>query len=359
MRFFVHLNRYNTGMTMSRFPAIFVSMLICVLGHAHDTFAQTRTDLWPDIEPFESGYIRVSEIHRIWYERCGNPDGVPVFVLHGGPGGRTSPYYRRFADPAYYQIVLHDQRGAGRSEPYAEIRENTTRDLVEDIERLRRHIGADRIILFGGSWGTTLAIAYAETYPEHVRGMLLRGVFMATQEEIDHFYHGGLASIFPELYQELLDALPDPERRPLPEYLLELLQQPDSLAQLKYARAWTKYEAAASKVDRDSSHIRGLNRWLANNNPRSFALFENYYMANGCFLEEGQLFRDLDRIADIPTWIVNGRFDVICPPVTAWRLHRRLKSSRLHITFASGHSMSEPANERAQLAGFEWLKQFK
>lgn len=319
--------------------------------------AQTASALWPPIEAFESGYLQVSDLHRIYYERSGNPDGIPVFVLHGGPGGRISPYYRRFCDPAHYQIVLHDQRGAGRSLPYAEIRENTTWHLVEDIERLRRHIGAEKIILFGGSWGTTLGLAYAETYPDRVLGLVFRGVFTATQEEIDWFYHGGMGHIFPDLYQDLLDVLPDPARRPLPAYLFELLQSEDSLTRAKYARAWTIYEAGASKVDADSSHLAGIARWLAQNNPLSFALFENYYMANGCFFEEGQLWRDIDRIRELPAWIVNGRFDVICPPVTAWRLHRALPRSRLVLTFASGHAMDEAKTEQALVEGFEWMKQ--
>ncbi|MCB2204117.1 prolyl aminopeptidase [bacterium] len=330
--------------------------LILTLTALPAAFAQEHAALWPKIESFDSGYLQVSDLHSIYYDRSGNPDGVPVFVLHGGPGGSTSPYYRRFCDPTYFQIVLHDQRGAGRSKPYAETRENTTWDLVEDIEQLRKHIGAERIVLFGGSWGTTLGLAYAERYPDRVLGLVLRGVFTATKEEIDWFYHGGTAHLFPDQYRELLDALPDPDRRPLPAYLYELLQSPDSLTRAKYARAWTKYEAAASKVDADSSHIRQLNNWLEGNNPLSFALFENYYMANDCFLEPDQLWKDIDRIRDIPAFIVNGRFDAICPPITAWRLYRALPHSRLVLTFASGHSMAEPNTEAALVQGFEWLK---
>lgn len=318
--------------------------------------AQGRSELWPQIDAFHSGYLSVSDLHEIYYDQSGNIDGPSVFVLHGGPGGNVSPYYRRFCDPSYYHIVLYDQRGAGKSRPWAEIRENTTWDLVEDIERLRIHLGVDQIILFGGSWGTTLALAYAEKYPDHVAGMVLRGVFTATQDEIDHFYHGGMAKLFPDLYQALLEALPDPERRPLPEYLFQLLSESDSLKQLHYARAWTRYEALASRIDHDDSHRQRIERWLNQNNPLSFALFENYYMANKCFLEEGQLMRDAQRIAHIPTWIVNGRFDVICPPITAWRLHRVLPRSELRLTYASGHSMGEKNTEKALMAGFEWLR---
>lgn len=335
------------------FPLIFTILFLMTPAL---TRAQEPGQLWPPVEPYAQGYLPVSEIHQIYYERCGNPHGVPVFVLHGGPGGRTSPFTRRFCDPDFYQIIQHDQRGAGKSRPYADLRENTTWDLVEDIERLRIHCGVDSIVLFGGSWGTTLALAYAEKYPEHVRGIVLRGVFTATQEEIDHFYHGGLARFFPELEQQLLDSLPDPARRPLPEYLDELLRTADPELQARLVRVWTRFEDGASKIDPDSTHLRNLNRWLESNVPTSFALFESYYMAHHCFLEEGQLWRDIARIAHIPTWIVNGRFDVICPPVTAWKLSRQLKNARLNITFASGHAMDEPNNIKAQVLGFEWMK---
>ncbi len=334
--------------------SIYRVLLLLLLPHF--LFAQSRMELWPEVDVFNSGHLRVSDLHELYFEQCGNPNGPPVFVLHGGPGGNISPYYRRFCDPAYFHIILHDQRGAGKSRPWAEIRENTTWDLVEDIERLRTHLNVDEIILFGGSWGTTLALAYAEQYPDHVAGLILRGVFTATQEEIDHFYHGGLAKLFPDLYQDLLDELPDPQRRPLPAYLFELLTKSDSLEQVRYARAWTRYEAMASRIDHDDSHRRNLERWLSNNNPLSFALFENYYMANRCFFEEGQLLRDLQRITHIPAWIVNGRFDVICPPITAWRLHRLLPRSELRLTYASGHSMGEKNTEIALMEGFEWMR---
>ncbi|NIO20887.1 MAG: alpha/beta fold hydrolase, partial [Candidatus Aenigmarchaeota archaeon] len=169
-----------------------------------------ETRLWPPIEPFQSGYLKVSDIHEIYYELSGNSEGKPVFFLHGGPGGSSSPYMRQFCDPDKFLMVLSDQRGAGKSIPYGEIKENTTQHLVEDIERLRKHLKLEKIILFGGSWGTTLAIAYAEAYPENVSGMVLRGVFMATKEEIDHFYHGGVGRYFPEIYEALLSTLPEP-----------------------------------------------------------------------------------------------------------------------------------------------------
>ena len=189
--------------------------------------------LWPEIEPYDSDFLKVSDIHRIYYEQCGNRAGKPVFVLHGGPGGSSSPYMRRFFNPAKFRIVLHDQRGAGKSTPFAEIKENNTLLLVQDIEQLRKHLNIDKIILFGGSWGSTLALAYGQTYPEHVSAMILRGVFTATQEEIDYFYHGGVRTFFPEVYVQFVQGLPDPNRHPIPEYLFSLIESTDPDQQAK------------------------------------------------------------------------------------------------------------------------------
>jgi proline iminopeptidase len=314
--------------------------------------ARQGDTLFPDIQPYEQGYLRVSDVHEIYYEYCGNPEGLPVFVLHGGPGGNISPYYRRFCDPSVYRIVLFDQRGCGKSRPKNELRENTTWDLVGDVEKLRVAAGAERIILFGGSWGTTLALAYAEKYPQHVAGMVLRGVFLGTDGEIDWFYHGGLAKIFPDGYAELLSVLPDPSRRPLPAYLFELIRDADPEARDRYVDAWTLYESRASKVDADGSYLQRLRTWLDGNTALSFALFENYYMANRCFLEPDQLLDHADTIRDIPVIMVNGRFDVICPPGNAWKLKSRLANAKLVLVGDAGHSMSEPGNERAQVQAF-------
>ena len=317
---------------------------------------QASSLLWPAIEPYKQGMLKVSDIHTLYYECSGNPHGVPVVVLHGGPGGGSAPGGRRYCNPAIFNIVQYDQRGTGKSLPYAELRDNTTQDLVADIERLRIELGIDSMYLFGGSWGSTLALAYAEEYPGRVRGFVLRGVFLATDEEIDYFYHGGLARLFPDLYEELLSQLPDPDRRPLPAYLSELLQRDDSLAVLKIARAWTWYEVAASFVDRDSTRIQRLRKWLDGNNPLSFALFENAYMARRCFLEPDQLMRNIARIAHLPAWIVNGRFDAVCPSAAAWRLHRAMPASTITITLASGHSAGEAENEKALVGAFSQIE---
>ena len=324
------------------------ALVLCVLGCCA-TLTSCRVEnesvpLWPQIEPFENGYLAVSDIHEIYYELCGNSDGKPVFLLHGGPGSGSSPYMRRFCDPKKFLIVLHDQRGAGKSKPYAEIRENTTQDLVEDIERLRRKLDLDKIILFGGSWGSTLALAYAETYPQNVSGLLLRGVFAATQEEIDHFYHGGTSLLFPDNYDRLLSALPDPSRRPLPQYLFELINNGNESEKKTYSLAWAKYETKIAALHIPDEVVDNIYK---EHDPYAFSLLENYYMANGCFLEEGQLFRDAHRIRHIPLIMVNGRYDVICPPVTAFRLHKMLPGSELVIAESAGHWMGEGPVERA------------
>ena len=339
---------------MSKICRAAVAALVCLLttpiavsyGHPEGDI-----DLWPEIEPYETGYLRVSDIHEIYYELCGNPDGVPVFVLHGGPGASSSPYMRRFFDPAKFLIVLHDQRGCGKSRPFGEIKENTTQDLVGDIERLRTHLKLGKIILFGGSWGTTLGLAYGEAHPESVCGMLLRGLFTATQAELDFYYNGGVRMFFPEAYDEFIATLPDPDRRPLPEYLLDLIQHSDSTAQWRYAKAWTKYEASIGALLPSTEFLAGLESPspAMARGVYTLGLFENYYMANRCFLEEGQLWRDLGKIRDIPVIVVNGRYDMICPPVAAYRLHRELPKSKLIIAEGAGHWMGDKPVEQALL----------
>jgi len=321
-------------------------LLAAFIASPGSSLASGEISLWPEIEPFRTGYLKVSDIHEIYYELCGNPKGKSVFMLHGGPGSGSSPYMRRFCDPEKFLIVLHDQRGAGKSKPYAELRQNTTQNLVGDIERLRKELRLGKIILFGGSWGSTLALAYAETYPENVSGIVLRGVFTATKAEVDHFYHGGVRTFFPEVYDRLLSSLPEPDRRPLPAYLLKLLQSDDPAERKKYGLAWAKYETRVAGLEIPDEVVDRIYR---EHDPYAFALIENYYMANDCFLEKGQLLRDADRIAHIPMTMVNGRYDVICPPVTAYRLHKKLPKSKLIIAEGAGHWMGEKPIERELL----------
>jgi proline iminopeptidase len=324
-----------------------IFLVAACLTHASE---EEEMSLWPRIEPFESGTLKVSDIHEIYYELSGNRAGKPVFVLHGGPGGSSSPYMRRFCNPDKFLIVLSDQRGAGKSKPHAELRENTTQNLVEDIERLRNHLKLDKIIIFGGSWGTTLGLAYAEAYPENVSGIVLRGVFTATKEEIDHFYHDGANRCFPDAYDKLLSALPDADRRPLPDYLLELIQNSSGEKREEYCKAWARYEIKMAVLEISDDYIE---EHLEQNSPYVFALFENYYMTNKCFLEEGQLLNNTDKIKDIPTIIVNGRYDLICPSITAYKLHKKLTSSKLIIAEGAGHWMGDRPVENALLKAFK------
>jgi proline iminopeptidase len=326
---------------------IFIFLIFLVSCSERSQTENEQKGLWPSITPYESGYLKVSDIHQIYYELSGNPKGKPVFVLHGGPGASTSPYYRQFFNPETYLIVLHDQRGAGKSCPSFEIRENTTQHLVEDIEQLRKHLKLGKIILFGGSWGSTLALAYGETYPKNVSGMVLRGIFTATKEEIDHFYGGGVRPFFPETYESLKQVL---GQEPSPEIFLKLVQSKDSAEQQKYSKAWTAYEFKIGSLEITDEFIENFVNSKDNADlVFSLALIENYYMANGCFLEEGQLLRDAHKIKDIPIVLVNGRYDMICPPINAYRLHKRLLNSKLIIVEAAGHWMGAPPVEKALL----------
>jgi proline iminopeptidase len=312
----------------------FISILILISCKNFRSPSPDEHLLWPDIEPYETNYFKVSEIHELYYEQCGNPNGKPVMVLHGGPGGMASPGMRRYFNPEIWRIVLFDQRGAGRSKPWAEINDNHTQALVEDIEMLRKKLGIDRMVLFGGSWGSTLALAYAETYPQYVSGMILRGIWTATQDEIEHFYHGGAAKFYPGAYDDLLASIPDTDWDYLPEYLSELLQHGDSLTKKRVADAWLRYEWLISDIRVDTAEVE---RSIRNHSAYGFSLLENYYMANQCFLEEGQLWDHLSRITHIPCVIINGRFDMACPPSAAYRLHQHWPGSELVIVELDGH----------------------
>ena len=293
--------------------------------------------MWPEIEPFQSGYLKVSDIHEIYYELCGNPEGKPVFVIHGGPGAGCSPSMRQFFNPDKFLIVLHDQRGAGKSRPNAELRENTTQNLVEDIERLRLKLDLDKIILFGGSWGSTLSLAYAETYPQNVSGMVLRGIWLATKDEVYHFWNG-IPLFFPEMYESFVAALPDSVLPPNDAELLRLMQSKDRNDREKYAKITSRYEYKACGLNMSEE---SLNEYYGSEDNMAEiyteALLTSYYSSNGCFFEEGQLLRDVYKIQNIPAIIINGRYDMVCPPVTAYKLHKNLPLSRLIIAEEAGH----------------------
>ena len=335
----------------------YLTLVVTIVVAAGCAAPETPDDspLYPPIEPYKSGYLAVSEEHELYWELCGNPDGFPVIVLHGGPGGMASQEMRRFFDPERFHMLLFDQRGAMRSRPVGEWRENTTQLLVEDINTLRDHLGIEgRAILFGGSWGTTLALAYAETHPELVAGMLLRGVFLGSREDIDFFYHGGAAALFPDAWERLRGILPEPDSLDYPRQLFEMATGEDAEARRIAIDEWALYEIRMVSVTMTDEAAAEIVEKYADT-LMSFSVLENWYMMNGCFFEDGQLLRDSDRIAHIPTFIVHGRFDAVCRPAGAWELARCLDNAHLEITANAGHSQNEPANLEALVRGGKWL----
>lgn len=298
--------------------------------------------LYPDIAPYQTGALQVDGRHTLYWEQCGNPDGKPVVVLHGGPGAGCSDKMRCFHDPAKYRIVLFDQRGAGRSTPHADLVDNTTWDLVADIEALREHLGIACWQVFGGSWGSTLALAYAETHPQRVTELVLRGIFLLRRWELEWFYQEGASRLFPDAWRHYLAAIPEDERGDLIAAFHRRLTSDDLQVRLDAARAWSIWEGATSylRIPDDYADTHGDPAFAL-----AFARIENHYFVNGGFFEvEGQLLRDAHRIADIPGVIVHGRYDVVCPVQNAFDLHAVWPASKLVISPASGHSAFEAEN---------------
>jgi proline iminopeptidase len=304
--------------------------------------------LYPTPEPHDRGFLAVSDLHSIYWEECGNPRGKPVVFLHGGPGDGVNPRYRRFFDPRKYRIVLFDQRGCGKSTPYAEVRENTTWDLVADIERLRELRRIDRWQVFGGSWGSTLALAYAERHPERVTELVLRGIFLVRRKELEWFYQYGASELSPELWEVFEGAIPPEERGDLMAAYHRRLISPDPAIHMPAARAWSLWEGSLVKLLPDpdfAAQFSDESRALA------LARIECHYFANRGFFEvDDQLLRDVGRIRHIPATIVHGRYDIICPVRNAWDLHRAWPESELMIVPDAGHSGLDPANTRALIA---------
>ncbi|MCT8331335.1 prolyl aminopeptidase [Albidovulum sediminis] len=299
---------------------------------------RTGANLYSQVEPFDRQFLDVGEGHRVYVEQCGQPDGLPVLVLHGGPGGGSSPAMRRFFDPSVYRVVLFDQRGCGRSEPNAAVQANTTWHLVADIERIRKALGIDRWIVFGGSWGATLGLIYAETHPDRVIHLVLRGVFLMTQAELDWFYGGGAGAFWPELWQRFAGMVPADERADLIGAYHKRLFSGNPAEEARFARAWTGWENALASIENE-----GLTGDAPSDYARAFARLENHYFVNHGFLEtDGQILRDLPKIQDIPGTIVQGRYDMICPPLTAWKLTQSWRRSELRMIPVAGHALSEP-----------------
>ncbi|HEY4211400.1 MAG TPA: prolyl aminopeptidase [Steroidobacteraceae bacterium] len=305
--------------------------------------------LYPVIKPFRTGYLRVSEVHELYYEESGNPRGKPVVFLHGGPGGGTDARMRCFFDPKRYRIVLFDQRGCGKSRPHASLVDNTTWHLVDDIERLREHLGIEAWQVFGGSWGSTLALAYAETHPKRVTELVLRGIFMLRRWELEWFYEspGGAAALYPDLWEQYVEPIPAAERSDMMRAYYERLTSKDPSVVATAAKSWSIWEGATSFLRLNPDYIA---KFKEDNYATAFARIECHYFVNaGFFRTDNQLIEEVDRIRHIPTVIVQGRYDVVCPMKSAWDLHRAWPQAQLHITPDAGHSAFESGNLTALL----------
>jgi proline iminopeptidase len=296
--------------------------------------------LFPARNPYRTGRLRVSPLHTIYFEECGNPRGKPVVFLHGGPGGGTNPTQRRYFDPRKWRVVLFDQRGCGKSTPHAELRENTTWDLVEDTEKLRRHLGIDRWVVFGGSWGSTLALAYAETHPDRCKALILRGIFLLRRSELLWFYQEGASHLFPDAWEKYLVPIPQSERGDLMRAYYKRLTSGNRETRLEAARAWSIWEGSTSRLLPDEDLIRRSGRARF---AEAFARIECHYFVNRGFLKpDTQLLDNVGRIRKIPAVIVQGRYDVVCPMRSAWDLHRAWPEAKLLIVPDAGHAMTEP-----------------
>ena len=300
------------------------------------------TEPYPPIEPYRVHRLQASKLHEVHVEECGNPNGRAVVFVHGGPGGGVEPWHRQFFNPQKYRIVLFDQRGCGKSTPHAELRENTTWHLVEDMEKIREMLGIHDWIVFGGSWGSTLALAYAMTHPWRVKGLILRGIFLLRPEEIRWFYQEGCSWIYPDAWERYLEPIPATERDDLVTAYYQRLTHGDPRVRAAAAKAWSVWEGATSKLTPNEDLVK---RFGEDKFAEAFARIECHYFVNGGFFDdENQLLRDAHKLRGIPGAIVHGRYDVVCPVQNAWELHKAWPDAKLMISPSSGHSAFEEEN---------------
>ncbi|MCK9529182.1 MAG: prolyl aminopeptidase [Gammaproteobacteria bacterium] len=300
--------------------------------------------LYPEIQPYVQHSLAVAPPHVLHVEECGNPQGLPVVFVHGGPGAGCEPWHRRFFDPARYRIVLFDQRGCGRSVPHASLEANTTQDLVADMERIREHLGIERWVVFGGSWGSTLGLVYAETHPERVLALVLRGIFLCRPHEIAWFYQEGASRLFPEHWQHYLAPIPAEERGDLLGAYHRRLTDDDEVTRMAAAKAWSIWEGSTATLRPNKSVI---DHFADSYTALSLARIECHYFVHDSFLRPNQILADAHRLKDIPGVIVHGRYDVICPVENAWQLHQAWPGADLRIIPDAGHSAAEPGNTSA------------
>jgi proline iminopeptidase len=304
--------------------------------------------IYPEITPYNTGKLKVSDLHEIYFEESGTPTGKPVIFVHGGPGGGTEPKHRRYFDPRKYRIILFDQRGCGQSTPHASLVENTTWHLVDDMEKLRRHLNVEKWQVFGGSWGSTLALAYAETHPQRVTELVLRGIFLLRKKEIDWFYQSGASEIFPDAWESYWNHIPENERHDMVSAYYKRLTHSDKKVQIEAAKAWSVWEGSTSKLFPDPDFI---SHYGEDDFAIAFARVECHYFINQGFMEtDGQLLKNIDKIRHIPAVIVQGRYDVVCPMDSAWALHRAWPESELVIVPDAGHSAFETGISKALIA---------
>ncbi|MGO4907990.1 prolyl aminopeptidase [Pseudorhodobacter sp. W20_MBD10_FR17] len=307
--------------------------------------------LYPPLDPFDQKVMDVGDGHQIYVEQCGRPDGIPVLVVHGGPGGGCSPAMRRYFDPSVYRIILFDQRGCGRSRPHASIDDNTTWHLVADIEAIRASLGLGQMILFGGSWGATLALIYAITHPENVAHLVLRGVFTMTQTELDWFYGGGAGRFFPDIWGRFVQAIPEVERDDLINAYHRRLFSGNVAEEMRFARLWANWENALASINSNMVAGEGPSEYA-----RAFSRLENHYFVNKGFLaEDGWILKNRHRIERISADIVQGRYDMVCPPISAYQLADGWENARLNMIPLAGHALSEPAISEALVAVMDRL----
>ncbi len=308
--------------------------------------------LYPPVEPFDQRMIDMGDGHTVYVEQCGNPAGIPVFVFHGGPGGGCSPAMRRYFDPRTYRTILFDQRGCGRSRPHASVQANTTWHLVQDIETIRGTLGIDSFIAFGGSWGATLALIYALTHPTRVRQLVLRGIFLMTKAELDWFYGGGAGAFFPDLWARFTDVIPEAERDDLIAAYHRRLFSGNLAEETRFGRIWANWENALASIQNEGAFGESPSDYA-----RAFARLENHYFHNAGFLDcDGWILRERHRIEHIPTTIVQGRYDMICPPHSAWSLAKGWGRCDLRMIPLAGHALSEPGISEALVKVMDGLR---
>jgi len=295
---------------------------------------------YPDIKPYATHQLKVDGTHTLYLEESGNPDGIPVVFVHGGPGIGCSPRDRCFFDPEQFRIILFDQRGSGHSTPHAELKHNTTQHLLEDMEKIRAHLDVDRWLLFGGSWGSTLSLLYAQAHPERVLGLILRGIFLCRHQDIQWFYQHGASELFPDYWEDFLHPIPTAEHNDLVRAYYQRLTGPNDLAKMAAAKAWSVWEGRCATL-RPNAEV--VDHFADPHVALALARIECHYFANDTFIDENQILNNVDKLADIPGIIVHGRYDVVCPLANAFALHRAWRKSELHIIRDAGHSAKEPS----------------